>query len=182
MIHRYWTGPAPATEPWVGWVVRGLHADVRDWSDATLPAELHRFLDQMGGRVRAQDTLRHRANIVRLWLLREFGGVWLDHDVVPLRRLDDDERPFAAAHGGTLCNCAMGFDQGDPLLTDALDLIGAAPRSRDALSPVVSGELLLGDLWSRRVEWRQLPFDALGRATRGAEPWALHLFASASKN
>jgi len=56
-------------------------------------------------------------NILRLYLLNRFGGVWLDTDVEAIDTLErlplDNYRAFAAEQdGGRICNAVMGADVG----------------------------------------------------------------------
>lgn len=182
IIHRYWTGPPPATEPFIGnAVTKGNPAAIlRDWADETLPVELTRFLAECEDRVAPDHLVRHRANIVRLWVLREFGGVWLDHDVIPLIPLEDVP-PRATASHGVRCNCAMFFPIGDQCLTVALDRIRTAPPNPEGKSIEVSGELLLEDVCDRGVVRLQLPYAPDGSPIEGASRWAVHLYGTSSK-
>jgi hypothetical protein len=173
-VHRYW-GPGSAPYPWIGRVVRALHPAVMDWTDATLPASTAGWLDSHAAQVPPADRYRHRANLVRLWLLFKHGGIWLDMDFVPFGPLESFPRPWAAAHGG-LCNCAMGFDAGDPLLAEALAMAEAAPDGGPETK--VAGEEALWALWRDRVTLRQLPFDSAGVAIPDSTRWGVHLFAT----
>ena len=178
MIHRYWHGgQLPATEPWVGSTLRGM-GPVTDWTDDTLPPEVVAWLDAHAAQVRPTDALRHRANLVRWWILSELGGVWCDHDVIAFQPLDQLPRPFCAAHAGSPCTSVLGFDVGHRVPLVMLDAIAAAPLVGQFRSRDVSGERALRWVIISDVELRPLPFDSLGRAE--GKPWAVHLFASAS--
>lgn len=176
MIHRYWTGD-PVSE-WSGKAIRSLHADVevRDWTDDTLPRALVEWLDQHNDDVIAGDRLRHRANLVRYWLLNEYGGWWVDHDVVLLERLNSLPYPMAAAHH-TLCTCVLGLPAGHVMLTEALRRINEA-RPSQGRSMDVSGERFLDRLRTPDVTLLPLAYDSLGGHLGGT--WAVHFYHSKS--
>lgn len=180
MIHRYWSGPAPSTEPWIGNTLRQF-GSLKDWTDRTLPASVVAWLDEHAGQVRAEDALRHRANLVRWWILSEHGGVWVDHDVIAFEDLSALRRPFCAAHSGTPCTSVLGFDPGHPVPLAALEAINSAPLVAErATSPAVSGERLLARILTPDVQMQPLPFDSNGR--REGRPWAVHMYASAGRS
>jgi hypothetical protein len=119
---------------------------------------------------------RHRANLVRWHLLRTYGGVWADHDVIPLANLLRLARPFIAAHAdGSVCTCILGMERGDPWATEALDAIEAAGASNR--STYASGDHLMEHVTPARVRRFPLPFDHEGRRVP-APMWAVHTFAS----
>lgn len=178
-LHRYWSGPLPGTEPMVGRRVRSLGHDLYDWTDDTLPVAVVEWLDAGSDQVVAADRLRHRANMVRLWLLNEHGGVWVDHDVIPFIDLGTLPRPFAASHNGTLCNCVLGFDAGHPMIRQALDIGAVMPHDRRGQSVSVSGERLLEHVRTPDVTLFPLPFDKLGRWQNPESVWVDHVYTSA---
>lgn len=180
-VHRYWTGDAiPDGEPFNGRVQRQLHDARRvfDWTDDTLPPEIADAVAARAAQVPpGAEQRRHRANIARWWLLRRYGGVWADHDVIPLVSLLGLPRPFIAAHAdGTVCPSIFGLDPGDPWAEEAIAQIDAAEpaeRSADA-----SGGNLIDRCTPRRVQRIPLPFDNEGRRRPGSYLWAIHTFAS----
>ena len=100
IIHQWWTGDLPAhIEGWMDeW--RRLHPD---WSyrlheddiSGQFDADLKRCWDMVPDLWRADTVARIRSNIVRVWLLSEQGGVWVDADIQPLRPID----PFLVFDG-----------------------------------------------------------------------------------
>lgn len=139
MIHRYWYGDSPPQ--WTGKALRSLHSDleVRDWSDEDLPLDVVRWLDSHSDQVRAKDFARHRANMVRFYLLNRYGGWWVDHDVVMLQRLDESPSPLVASHDGFPCLSVMGFSQDHPILGQMLERIEEANSSPYYPSSAISG-------------------------------------------
>lgn len=181
MIHRYWSGPLPATEPWVGNVVRKLHPHmpVFDWTDRKLPRQIVAFADDTAGQVGEQDRLRHRANVIRWSLLYEMGGWWADHDLIPLVPFTTLPVPATAAHG-TRCTCWLAFPQHHETPAAALEAIRTTVPTGTARSVDVSGENLLERLCQDAIPRLELPFDAGGSPIRGTKAWAVHLYATAS--
>lgn len=180
-VHRYWTGAdQPPGFPFNGRVQREMHGESRvvDWTDRTLHPDILKALD-------AKETvvppgaarMRHRANIARWWLLWRYGGVWADHDVIPLVDLLALPRPFIAAHAdGTVCTCIIGMDPGDPWADQAISRIETAePADRPVYA---SGERLVDRATPQRVRTIPLPFTHDGRRVPGSYLWAIHTFAS----
>lgn len=181
MLHRFWEGPPNPSSAWQHTLLSELNPfdEVVDWSPTTLPTGLQDLLGHCSDMVRPEDEVRHRANIIRLWLLNEFGGWWVDHDLIPLRPFDSLPFPATAAHGRTRCSCWLAFPAGHPLLWQALNSATNAPRSSTASSIEVSGEHLITRLTDGRfkhVPGIQLPIDGHGHPIEGAEPWAVHLY------
>jgi hypothetical protein len=179
VIHRYWTGPAtPPAEPWLHHVIANLHpADtLTDWTDDTLPADL---VDRLA-RDRLGDDPRHRANIVRWSLLHLHGGVWLDHDLIPLRPLPAGA--WTASLGGARTGCAISLPAGHTLPAVMLDVIDSTDYPATANPVDVSGDRLLQRVttyWPDLAA-HQLPFDAAGRAAPTTDRWAVHLWSTSA--
>lgn len=176
MIHRYWEGDPLSISPYITQVLVNLNPgeEVRDWTPETLPPKIVQYLNGTEEQVIERDRVRHRANIIRLALLYEFGGWWYDHDVIPLRPVNALPYPIVAAHGDRMCNSFMGFPAGHPELKLALDKIAANPPG-SLTSPVSSGEAFLNEIVT--VSRISYPFDAAGRPiTFGSRPFAVHLY------
>jgi mannosyltransferase OCH1-like enzyme len=180
VIHRYWHGDqAPPAEPWLRSVLRQLHprVPVKDWTDDTLAADL---FDRL-----ADDPLgvnpRHRSNVARWWLLHRFGGIWLDHDVIPLRPLPAGT--WTAALRISRTGCAVALPAGHPLAEAMLEAIATSPRTAGSQAVNVSGDRLLEAVAHRwpDLAMHPLPFDAVGAPVAGAEPWAVHLWSTSSQ-
>jgi hypothetical protein len=180
VIHRYWSGRAQPPNPWLHnlvWQVHGRAVPVVDWTDEQLPAEVVAWLDSHRLEVRPPDRLRHRANMVRWWLLRAHGGVWLDHDVVPLAPVLDLPRPWSAALSSSRVGCAIGLDAGDLFAETMLSAMPCVPGvGRSSLD--VSGDRLLCTLAPGRMERVPLLFDGQGNINDPAAP-LVHLWAHA---
>src|SRR4051794_38868686 len=114
-IHRYWDGPPQAEHQWTARVVTSLHpgAALTDWTPEGLPPDV-RVLTGSGD-------VRHDANMVRYALLSQFGGLWLDHDVIPLRSLLGSARCWTAGVGQCHEGSVMWFPKAHhPLLSRLL--------------------------------------------------------------
>jgi hypothetical protein len=191
IVHRYWHGPAePPMEPWLGQVVRKLHpgADVRDWDDQTLPLAALAWADRHQA-LCARHAANHRGNLVQIRVLHDHGGLWLDHDVIPLRDLRPlcGPQPWVAglAHLPELSS-AWFPAPGHPVLAGMIAAVEATARrgTRPGASPSgVSGTGLMRSVLTPdvRLERRMLPFDRAGRPI-GAEPWAVHTWSTSSRH
>ena len=176
-VWRYrYGGPSPLHDL-AGTRLRHLHhGAVVDLTDDDIPDDV---LDLAAAPVVAPaDALRHRANVVRLWVLHERGGWWADSDLLPVRPFYELPSPATAGHAGRgRCSCWLAFPAGHPVLAAALNYVADAPPSTTAASREVSGEALLDDLCGSDVARLDLPWDAVGQRT-GGELWADHLFAN----
>lgn len=150
---------------WLSAVVRNLHPD-----DTLQDLQLHRGLSPLEA--------RQAANVTRVWMLHDHGGLWLDNDVVPLRRLTGAPAPWVAECAGRLEGCAMWFPApGHRFLRILMGLVEAAPHSLLArhLHHARQLEPIAGEV-------RVLPFDAHGAPTGVTDPWAVHTWATSSRN
>lgn len=182
MIHRYWTGPSsPPHEPWLGNAIRSLNPtiELHDWTDDDLPLPFLTILASCARQVCPADQLRHRSNIIRLYLLIHHGGYWYDYDVIPLCPATSLPYPSAASHGinGSLCNSFLCSPPNNSQLISAYDSIIAAPHSTTARSPDISGERLLHGLFD--VPLLAYPFDSRGYKLGADSPFAVHLYSTA---
>jgi hypothetical protein len=174
MIHRYWTGEdQPPLGEWGKQVVEGLCGPVTDWNDDTLDAAWLSYIEKNEKKVPEGQRLRHRANMVRWLILRDRGGIWLDHDVLPLVDLRREASPWTADILGARFVGAMAFPPGHPLCVQALEEI---ERHEGGPSPEVSGSGLLKRIAPPSLGRVQLVFDADGRFYRNGK--ILHLWAS----
>lgn len=174
-IHRYWTGDA--SKPDMSAFARGLASQfgtVTDWTDDILPSDVASAVDKRMDYV--PDTglyrARHRSNLVRLRLLHQFGGLWLDHDVL-LLDLPKPDGPWIAMSNRMTCSAAMRFEAGDDRLEKAWDKMtpGNSPRTS-------SGEWFLHHVWGDEVKRIELPFDVWGVRQPYADQWAIHFWYS----
>lgn len=117
-LHRIWLDepvPDPFEEFWARFA--DLHPDweLRTWNDSAAldwlrcPMEFH-----------SATTWAGKSDVLRYELLYEFGGVYVDTDVEPLRPFDDlldDPRPFIGwEDGNLLCPTVMGSPPGHPAI------------------------------------------------------------------
>jgi len=170
-IHRYWTGDAPL--PCIsalGAQYAAPFAVIRDWTDETLPPDIKDAIDAVTDYVPEEQRARHRGNVARLHLLRRFGGLWLDHDVI-LLSIPSQQAPWTAWAGSSLCSAIMCFDPDDLRLGKAISAIAPAESSIDA-----SGERMLSRLWASAPEitYHHLAYDRDGVRNPMARVWAIH--------
>lgn len=178
LVHRFWVGPRCADHDWITRTVQQAHpaADVADWTLDALPADLRAQVD-------ADDSPGHLSNVVRYWSLFEYGGLWLDHDVIPLRDLTGAPAPWMASLRGLREGSAMWFPvPGHPMMAEMLAI--ALASTKGLPPPARSGGRFLRLVGTRYpdvgYEERVLPVDAAGRRTVPAEVWAVHLWRETS--
>lgn len=181
MIHRFWMGPPP---PHAEWVKRMIEThmpgeELKDWNLVNVPAEVDLACDL---RVEPGDQPRHLANLVKWWALAEYGGVWLDHDVIPLKDLREAEPYTAAIPGPVRVACVVNLPEpGSRMaLTRLEDMKTRTHSSRR--TPWVSGDYALNSGDYPEVGYRFLPYDALGRRIQNTPLWVMHLWETSSRN
>jgi hypothetical protein len=172
-FHRYWHGPLdPPAEPWLGNVLRNF-GTLNDWTDDTLPADIKGFADEQAWR---SDDPRHRANCVRWMLLDSLGGIWIDHDVVPLGELPTG--PWTATLGGLRTSAAVSLPAGHELSRAMIDRISSSTVEGDA--PYISGDQILARMPDFNLGKVEVMYGAEGQ--RGPEESKLlHLWATTSR-
>jgi mannosyltransferase OCH1-like enzyme len=154
-VHRYWEGtPDPAAEA-TGRRLLELNPSsvLIEWTRRSIPADVAELIDATSPLVYGIHRARHAANIVRLWALLTFGGVWVDYDVTPLAPFDVMPTAATAAHhNGLRCNCWLSFPKGHDALERAMTAIRELPtRGRVQASTHVAGERFLEQLWGDEV-------------------------------
>jgi hypothetical protein len=176
LIHRYWTGnlPKPEVSKFAGQiaVTQGV---LKDWDDYTLPPDIKEYADSLNHLVPPEYLARHRSNVVRLELLNQFGGTWLDHDMVCFQ-FPDRSAAWTAFSNSGVASCAMYFDKSDAALAIAKSSIAAANTSMFA-----SGDAMLTRVWAGRgITPHQLPYEKGAiRNVRGSF-WGVHFWVSSS--
>lgn len=144
IVHRIWLDePMPERFRAFGEAWRDLHPGwtVKDWT-CTCQLDGLRLLGA-GIRKRAKtviprDWKRFVADVLRLELLHEFGGLYVDTDVEPHRPFDDllmgrrvlvARSPNADARGyHAITNCVMAAVPGHPYIRALIDGLGRAIR------------------------------------------------------
>jgi hypothetical protein len=160
VIHRVWLGSNPISEPFElyaeSWRKHHPEWELRLWRDETLPPiSLGDVLDELeDGRWRESRPLtaenrplitwRARYDIVRLEILRQFGGVIVDMDVEAIRPLDPLLRGVTAFAGRTrdshslkIGNQVLGAAPGHPFLEYVVERIrelGQVARNANQLA------------------------------------------------
>lgn len=175
ITHRYWTGYSHPMAFFTGNSARDASSgQFIEWTDATLPKDCLNEVSLAQGKVRQEDEIRHKRNIVGWWLLREYGGYWVHHDILLFTPLSELPFPLTALHGEVKCTAFMGFPKHHPVPIQALEEIRAAPLSTVAPCPVVSGEQLLTRL-APDVPGLTFILNRDGHRVQGSDAWAVRL-------
>lgn len=123
--------------------------EVRVWQGLpeSLPAELRDFTLRL-------HQLCMRSDVLRIWLLHEFGGFYLDGDVFPVRPFDELRHYghfFTLEKQGTSgTNCVMGATPGDGFTEKLMNRVAASrsrptpPTARTAFGPRLYTALMHG--------------------------------------
>jgi hypothetical protein len=176
IVWRWWHDPAALPDGW-WWQRQAIQSTCTG-----AVVDSHGVDHGLHHQVRHADRWRHQANVFRLRALFEHGGLWVDHDVVPLVDLASlRDGPWTAGLAGMREGCVMWFPEpGHPWLGALLERVLHAPSS-DVRSVDVSGAGLLNAVPADGVgvEERVLPFDAAGRRRPGVvRPVAVHVWAT----
>lgn len=174
VIHRYWHGDNET--PLGSWGVRAITetqaVPPTDWAPASLPRHI-------ASRVPVGCSPRAASNIVRTALLAEQGGLWLDHDVIPLVPLVGATHPWTASlgrgsEGGPREGGIMWFPEpGHPLLPVVLRQVLRNPERSMASILTATAD----DFPDVKADATVLGFDASGRRLTRT-PRAVHLWSS----
>ncbi len=179
MIHRLWLGATTPEMAWTTKTLRQLNPEVEVIEHRWPPDEAVKLAQATAHLVLpdSHNQARHVANIARLVLLRDFGGWWVDYDLIPLVPFAELPVNATAEHRtGLRCNCWMSFEADHPALHAALDHI-ALTASGDYLSQSnrISGEWMLSDIWGDDVERLRMTIDSDGMINPEALHWGVHV-------
>jgi mannosyltransferase OCH1-like enzyme len=152
-MHHIWLGPDPLPKehgPWIDtWKRHHPDWEFRMWTEDNLPENPVR--PEVLERLRAPV---ERADILRLDILYQHGGVYLDTDLECLRPLDDvlvDQQFVGVCHKpGRITNTAIAAVPGHPLLKEALDGVrpmemywsGTSERLKEVAGPLLLDRLV----------------------------------------
>lgn len=195
-VHRLWLGPeVPPSATFTANAIRstmyGTSGQLHDWAETAA----HHLVDEVLVDLGIMDALdypdvadimgndpRHAANVFRYAVLWRHGGLWLDHDVLPLVDLRSDPRAGAWTAGFRATHqregCALWFPEPEhPMLATLLERATAPSPPKPA--PMRSGAHLLTEVGRGSgvgVNHRVLPYDSTGRLTFRGRPDAVHLW------
>lgn len=175
LTHRYWTGnPHPLQVYIHNTVEAAAPGPVIEWTDDTLPGECLEECERAEGKVKEEDAIRHRCNVIRWWMLYHQGGYTCHHDLIPLKPFAELPYPVTAAHGVMRCTGFLGFPAGHEVPAQMLELIRLAPRS-ELPSPYVSGERVLSQIAPVDLPRLVYPLGNNGTRKPDSEFWAIFL-------
>lgn len=172
-VHRFWYGIDPPPYPIVDAYVERSYQTI-DWGFENLPFTIQKLATDTAKYVN-NDTHRHYANVARLHILWTHGGIYLDHDIIPLTHLDLIPQPFIGSFGGVhgaIWPGIMGFPPEHPMIGAALKRVADVDEEGDALA--VSGFHVLRNVFTSDVTLHNLACDSTGLPLPGS-PFAFHL-------
>lgn len=172
IIHRYWEGPPHPLET----IVRTVVADVYAGFDLIDHGPDEFDFTGIDGQVIDADRVRHHSNIARYAVLYEHGGIWLDHDVIPIRPLPTDRSGTAVLHDQRE-GCVLAFTRRHPALAALIAAVNVS-KTLGGRSADVSGARLLDvmcDPWED-IDRYPLPHDARNEPTGVMDPYFVHLW------
>ena len=144
-FHMFWDGPPPpdyVTEAMASWAPLHSGWEIRTWDASTGRAALRSDLADLWDRVEQvspkSNVWQFRTNLVRLQVLHDQGGVWVDADLRALRNVEPligDCEAFTSRENPSFVNNGFtGCVQGHPFYADMLgrvrDRVLAMPRAR----------------------------------------------------
>jgi len=164
-LFRVWLGPKRIAPIYEGWWKEFQDMHPR-WDCVTLRDDSVERLLPSGSELRAlfngQATWAGRSDILRVAALDADGGVYVDHDCLPLRPLDPllgDPRPFAGKRSGkSLNNSVIGSPANHPAVRALLTRFPSWRWGEQSVDP--RGPLLLTETWWNRDDVRLLPIEA----------------------
>lgn len=183
-IHRLIIGESPLNQNWMRRVIESsCGAPAKDWG----VSELYRASESWKYPIISLANFPNRrvfSNYVRYQLLYEYGGLWLDWDVIPLVDLRDAKKDYVAswegnAEGGVMNVVSPKTKWVEGLLLDAYSLI-----TQGASEGINTGALLLRKHLRHYpdVEKRELfPFGSDGTKSYRSPYSAVHLWHSSSE-
>ncbi|MGA2284486.1 MAG: glycosyltransferase [Candidatus Dormibacteria bacterium] len=157
IIHRVIPAQTPLSEEiegwWRGWEELHPGWEFHTWPDQPNMAEFPRTSPHMESCAGVQ-----RADLIRLEALLIHGGIYLDDDVAPVRRLD----PLLALRGfsawespSIVCTAALGAEPGHPAIEEAMAL--CIERVDQGAGPWETGPGVATQVYPNRTDWICLP-------------------------
>ena len=183
---RIWLGPKPIPELFETWW-RGFQELHPGWEFVTIrDAEEPDFItSELEAIYHDADTYAGRSDVLRLLVLHQLGGVYVDTDVMPLRSFEPllaESTPFAAQRSKKSFESAViGCPAEHPAMTLALFILPKWYWAHQGhAASVRTGPAFLSHAWFGRPDVRHLPprtfypYNGFGAPKRDAK---LQLFA-----
>lgn len=170
--HWFWTGNRPPHFDWIKKVVE----QTQGW-----PLKVWGPTDFGGLNVDWGDDPRHVSNVVRYFLLYEYGGLWLDCDVIPLTDLCSNTSFVAGVDGRTEGGVMCFPEPGHPSMLEMLN-VSLNNNDRSVKTVARSGcRILDGVIKHYDVRIRN---DVFGHTSNGKvlnkHPKSVHLWSTSS--
>jgi inositol phosphorylceramide mannosyltransferase catalytic subunit len=194
IFHRVWVGgsmPADLARLGDSWLQHNPGWEMRLWTDNNLPVMRNQAIyDRASELVESRLLGRFKSNLIRLEVLEQFGGVYVDCDFEALKpipkRFQNAECFVARETPQFVNNGIIGAEPAHPFITSVIDAIPESVESQPGKpSNVTTGPHLLTKLLTRDVKviptkqvypylWRDA-YNETEVSTKGA--WAHHLWA-----
>lgn len=133
VLHRVWRGgPMPAEFRAYGRAWKKLNPEwkLKEWTDSSKLPELPAVFAR-AHELAPRDHLRFEADVLRLQILHDIGGVYVDCDIEPLKPIDEllegvecfaTWSPNRGPNGlRLLTNCVLGAEPGHPFIAACID-------------------------------------------------------------
>lgn len=184
MIHRFWMGEPHPMAGFTRQAITSLMREPVEWDIDKVSSLLEGIIGKRKlDALLAEEDRRHISNVVRYSVLYKFGGLWLDHDVLPLRDLRYSSaytagfaQPIYSREG-----CVMWFPEPrHPMLWDLISAAAADQPHTKSVDRSGANQLTSIGFYHPevRVEPHVLPFDSTGRWMHRRDPAAVHLWDS----
>lgn len=130
IIHQIWIGPKPAPTKFMDtWKEKNPEFTYIRWNENEIKTRFINFRCQ--NKINEIEELCGKADIIRLEILYNYGGIYIDADSICIQPLDDlllKTKAFASyeheeIRKGLISNGTIGFPPKHPLLKKALDWI-----------------------------------------------------------
>lgn len=175
ILHRVWPGdgvpgiPEEFERYWLKWAKLHPLWELKTWDGTELKLAAQDFYD-------LQDNFGAMSDILRLEVLKRFGGVYVDTDMEPLGSIEpitDSMKCFAGAQiGGGPTNAIMGCERGHLAIQSCLTALAFTERRKLKMSEVTTftGPDLLERRWRCRADVSIIDQSILGCRPEEVQP------------
>ena len=131
IIHYIWLGgrekPALVNICILSWREKNPDYTIIEWNESNLNIEKLASENRFFAECRKRHMWAHMTDYIRLSILYELGGIYLDTDMLALKGLDDflEDEAFMGKENGHEISCGiMGFEKGSAFIKSVLEFYG----------------------------------------------------------